>query len=37
MGKVKSAVMMAATVLAVIYVGRRVPVVGPVIDTALRG
>lgn len=37
MAKIKAAVIQAATVLAVIYVARRVPGVGPVVDTAIRG
>jgi len=35
--KIKSAVVMTATVLLSIYVLRRLPVVGPFVDTALRG
>ena len=35
--KIKSAVVMAATVLAVIYVARRLPVAGQIVDTALNG
>jgi hypothetical protein len=35
--KIKSAVVMAATVLAVIYVARRVPVAANIVDTALNG
>lgn len=36
-GKIKSAVVMTATVLAVIFVARRLPVAGDMVDTALRG
>lgn len=35
--KIKSAAIMTVTVLLTIYVLRRVPVVGPFVDTALRG
>lgn len=37
MAKVKHAVILAATVLAVIYVARQLPVAGPLVDTALKG
>jgi hypothetical protein len=35
--KIKAAALMTATVLLTIYVLRRVPVIGPFVDTALRG
>lgn len=35
--KIKSAVVMAATVLAVIFVARRLPVASTLVDTALNG
>lgn len=37
MGKIKSAAVLTATVLAAIYVLRRVPVTRGLVDTALNG
>ncbi len=37
MAKVKTAVVTAAMVLAVIYVARRLPVTAQLVDTALNG
>lgn len=37
MEQVKKALVLTATVLAVVYIGRQVSITAPIINTALRG